>query len=521
MEAMDTRAVTSSLCAKIAGTINPTDFERFEELYRDAAVAELLPKTACVRTALGHLLSQPMVSGEDLLKKASALKREPTTVVQLVPDGYGYILKWADAPKDTKPKEKKVSKDQAKQALPQKMLDTADEQGAATMTEVEAEPDPLVETPQPVQGFGMYKVYEAGTGRQLVGYVIPGLFDPVQGTNSPMSLWTSGGKFALQPEINGVMVALSYNLPESLDARGMGIFYKTDGRSIIATVPYNVMTRVRVEGREYFAATTMEGQEVQLVMSEGLMKPVATSPQEIAIPADFSFLALDEQTELDGGVSDVSGQAAQDPMQKTKAAMVHTMCEIRAWRNEQGPGGGVRLSGPVFEKNGSGTYDWVDGIFWLAAAGMPQNMSLACIDKAASTGDVVRMYGLQPLDPSSTGDLKEATAAAVADLAGLRLPERHCLLKEAIAIGHNKEARTLVGVDAVDNLLALNFLNPENVQSFVEQLPQLEETASKLASLVFATQVGLQSVSQTAAVRAMECLEDVITGLKALQNYRL
>jgi len=550
----------ASLCLEIAGTINPSDFARFEELYKEAAVAELLPRTECVRESLGDLLSQPLSSSAEMLQKAASLQTEPTTVIQLRPHGYGYMLKWAAAPEGTQPKEQPISKDQAQQALPQQMLDTADQQGVATTTDVQAEPDPLVETPQPITGFGMYKVFEAGTGKQLVGYCIPGLFDPMQGTNTPTQLWFNGGQFALQPEINGVMVALSYNLPESQEARGMGVFYKTDGKGIIATVPYNVLTKVTVEGREYYSATTQEGAEVQLVMSEGLQKPVATSPQEIAIPMDFSFLALDGQVQLDGaqeqpvgvpgdptggveqaapadpmqpapggkkpvklngGASDVSGQAAQDPMAQAKKASMPTMCEIRAWRNDRGPGGGMRLSGPVFEKNGSGTYDWVDGIFWLAAAGMPQNLSLACIEKAASSGEVIQMYGLRQLTPHAPGLLKDATAEAVADLVGTHIPERPCLLKEAIALGHSKEARTLVGTDAIDNLLALNFVNTENVQTFVEHIPHLEETASKLAGLVFATQLGLQSVPKQAAIRAMECLEGVITGLKALQDYKL
>jgi hypothetical protein len=555
-----------SLCRQIAGTINPSDFARFEELYKEAAVAELIPRTPCVQESLGHLLSQPMVSGAEMLQKAASLQRAPTAVVQLRPHGYGYILKTAAAPEGTAPKEQKVSKEQAQQALPQQMLDTADQQGVATTTEVQADPDPLTETPQPIQGFGMYKVFEAGTGKQLVGYVIPGLFDPMQGTNSPMQLFFNGGQFALQPEINGVMVALSYNLPEAQEARGMGIFYKTDGRSIIATVPYNVATKVTVEGREYYSATTQDGQEVQLTMSDGLQKPVATSPQEIAIPADFSFLALDGPVQLDGvqeqpqqgvpgdptggapapqqaapaqekapaqpaapqkqevklnGGTGLQGQPAQDPTAAAKQAAAPSMCEIRAWANEGGPGGGVRLSGPVFSKHGSGEYNWADGIFWLAATGMPQNLSMACIEKAASTGSVVRMYGLRQLSPHNPGLLKSAAAEAVASLVGRHIPERPCLLKEALAIGHNKEARTLVGTDAIDNLLALNFLNPENVQTFVDNLPHFEETASKLAGLVFATQLGLQSVPKEAAVRAMECLEGVIKGLKALQDYKL
>jgi type II secretory pathway pseudopilin PulG len=552
---------TASLCASIAGTINPSDFARFEKIFEEEAVQQILPKTASVVGALTDLLSRPMVSGEDMLRKAASFQRERTDVVQIRPHGYGYLLKWGAAPDGAAPKEEKVSKEQAQQVLPQQMLDTADEQGVATVTDVPAEPDPLIETPQPIQGFGVYKVYEAGTGKQFIGFCIPNLFDPMQGVNTPMHLWFNGGQFALQPEINGVMVALSYNLPESMEARGMGVFYKTNGRGIIATVPYNVLTKVTVEGREYYSATTQEGQEIQIVMSEGLQKPIATSPQELAIPADYSFLALDGQVQLDGmqeqpaapgavpgdptggpamdpaaqggaqppkmqkvqlnGGAGTQGQPAQDPMAQAKKAAAYSMCEIRAWRNEMGPGGGVQLSGPVFEKVGSGVYDWADGIFWLAAAGMPQNLSLACIDKAASAGEVVRMYGLQQLSPHSPGMLKDAAADAVAAMVGKHIPERPCLLKEALALGHNKEARTLVGTDAIDSLLALNFLNPENVQTFVDHIPHLEATSSKLAGLVFATQLGLQSVPKHAAIRAMECLEGVISGLKALQDYKL
>jgi len=504
----------ASLCEAIAGTLNQSDFARFNDEYEDPAVAELLPKTPPVMEALTKLCSKPILSGAEMLERVQKIAERPRLdVVQLVPNGYGYILKYSAAPKGVEKKEKKVSKDQAKQVMPQEALDTADEQGAATLTEVEAQPDPLVEQPAPAEGFGMYKVFEEGTGRQMVGFVIPGLFDPRTGQNTPVSLFVNGGQYCIQPQIMGVLVGVSYNLPETPDPRGLGVFYKSDGRTIIATIPFVIVSRMTVEGRDYLAAQTQEGTEVQLVMSEGLRRPVATSPTEIAIPADYSFLALDNEILLSG--------ADQDPMASTKAAAVKTMCEIRAWRNELAPGGGCHLSGPVFEKIGGGTHDWVDGLFWLAAAGMPQNLAVSCLDKAAHDGSALRMYGLAPLEPHDPGELKEAAAEAVADLHGVKLPERVCLLREAIALGHDKEARSLVGVDSIDHLLALNFLNPENVEDFVEHLPGLEETASKLASLVFATQLGLQGVPKTAAIRAMRSLDDVIQGLKALKSHKL
>ena len=74
----------------------------------------------------------------------------------------------------------------------------------------------------------------------------------------------------------------------------------------------------------------------------------------------------------------------------------------------------------------------------------------------------------------------------------------------------------MVNVDSVDSVLALNFVNPENVSTFLEHLPDLEKASTKLAALVLATQLGLQSVPKTAAVRAMFALEDVIIGVRPM-----
>jgi hypothetical protein len=508
----------ASLCEAIAGSINREDFERFEAEFADDVMAELLPKTAAVTDALGRLLSKPPVSGEEMLKQATALP-ERFDVLQVVPDGYGYILKWAAAPDGTEKKEKKVSKPEAEQAVPQEMLDTADQQGAATVTGVEAEPDPLQEQPDQISGFGLYKVYEAGTGQEIIGFVIPGLLDPRTGQQTPDMLFTNGSAFAVQPSMVGVLATVTFNLPQDQnDPRGLGIFYKSDGRSIVATIPVNILTRATIEGQVAYSAQTLDGMELQITPSEGIKKPFAVSPQEVVIPQDYSWMPLNNEIQVQG--AETAAGEATDVMAQAKQAALPTMLEIRAWRNEQGPGGGCDLRGPVFEKNGSGTYDWVDGVFWLAAAGVPQNLSVACLEKAASSGEAIRLYGCRPLEPHRH-ELKEATAAAVADLVGLKLPERPNLLKEAVAIALVKEARALVGVDSVDNLLALNFLNPQNVETFVDYLPELEETSSKLASLVLATQMGLQAIPKTAAVSAMNSLETVIQGLKSLKTPRL
>lgn len=494
-----------SLCQAISGTLNESDFAAFNNEFADPQVRRMIEKNASVMSCLARLTEKPLVSTEKLASAAASAFKPGTDVVQVRPDGYGYIIKVSGAPQGVAPQETKVTAQQAQQALPQEMLQTADQQGAATVTNVQAAPDPLQEQAVPVTQFGIYKVTDAATGKQIVGFVLPTLFDPVTGQPTQTKLFTNGSQYAVQPEIVGALVGVSHNLPlpQKPEVRGFGVFVKGNEKAVIATVPYTVITKVTVEGRGYFAAQDMNGQDIRIIPSEGLASPVASSPTEIAIPADYKFLPLDNPVQLAAG---------QELMKAAQANAYETMVEIRAWD------GGCRLDGPVFDKVGSGEHNLADGAFWLAAAGMPQNMSVAVFEKAASTGQPVRMFGLQPLSTREEY-LVESMKEAAVDMLDVQIPKRVNLLKEVSAISFDKRASAMVDTASVDAVLSLNFLNPENVDTFVEYLPQLEEASTKLAGVVLAAQVGLQSIPKTAAVRALFALEDVITGLKSLKSY--
>ena len=495
----------STICSAIAGTLNESDFQRFNDEFSDPAVRRMIEKNASVMECLHRLTSQPIQPTAKMASVAASVFGYGTDVVQVRPSGYGYTIKVSAAPKGMAPQQAQVSAQQAQQALPPEMLQAADQQGAATVTNVQAEPDPMAEKVIPAQGFGMYKVTNQKTGKQLVGYVIPDLFDPVQGASSKLSLFTNGNSYAVQPVVAGVLVGVNYNLPipDKAEVRGFGVFVKTDGKAIMCTVPYNIVTKVQVEGKGYFAAQDMEGNDLRIIPSPGLKKPVASSTTDIAIPPDFKFMPLDNPVQLSMG---------QELMKAAQAESYHTMVEIRAWD------GGCRLGGPVFEKVGSGEHDWVDGVFWLAAAGMPQNLSAAVLEKAASSGQPIRMFGLQPLSTREEY-YEDALKEAAAEMMDTKIPQRVNLLREISAITFDKKASALVDTASVDAVLSLNFLNPENVDTYIEFLPQLEEASTKLASVVLAAQVGLQSIPKTAAVRAMFALEDVINGLKSLKSY--
>lgn len=502
----------ASLLSQLAGTLHRDDFADLESEFSDEKVASALGSCSLVMDLLASAASRPPAE-----KTASSNTPGRMDVVQIVPTRYGYSVKWAAAPDGAgQVQQQQMTAPQAQEVLPPEALQQADQQGVATMTGVEAEPDPLEETPAPIEGFGIYKVYEAGSDNQLVGFVIPQLYDPVQGQPVQMALFTNGGQYALQPSMVGNLVTVAHNLPEAgQDPRGLGVFYKTNGRNVIATVPYTIVSKATIEGKTAFTATTMEGVEIQITPSEGLKKPVAASPQEVVVPLDFSWMPLNNEIQVADGEAQ-----QQDVMAQEKQAAALTAVEIRAWRSN----GTFQcdLQGPAFEKVGSGTHSLEDALFYLAASGMPQNLSMECIKTAAADSSAVTLYGLRPLLPEE--EVGESLAMYLSekraglDEAGIK---PHCLLREALALGMDKEAMDLVGADSIDHILSLNFINERNVEKFVEYLPDLEATQSKLASLVLAGQLGLRPVSKTAAKSAMDSLEEVITGLKSVKKFQV
>lgn len=513
--------MSRSLCEAISSTINAADFARFEAVFADPQWRPALEKNASLMYYMGKLVTDPAIQSGNLLKQAEVFAaRQRFDVIQVLPAVGGYTVKVSSAPDNMRPVSFFLTEKQAAEVLPPETMQAADQTGAATMTGVEADPDPLVESAQPVTTFGMYKVMEKGTGKQIIGYVIPQLMDLMSGQMVPQALFVNGSQYATQPVVMGSLVGVNFNLPATPNIRGMGAFYKSDGRAIVVTTPVEIISEVTVEGRKYYSAR-LNGQEIQVSLVDNLKRPTQMGPGEVAVPRDYSFMQLDSPVQLEeGGASAAPPMAAppgqppaaplaappaQIPMKEAQASAFPTMVEIRAWGDHT-----CDLRGPVFDKIGSGVQSWTDAVFFLAAAGIPQNLSVALLEKSASYSEAIRLYGLHPLS-TAEDRVERATKIAHAKLANVKLPKA-CLLKEAAALSD---------VASVDSVLALNFINPDNVETFVEFIPELEETSTKLASLVLASQMGLQTVPQQAAVRAMFAIENVVNALKDLQTHHI
>ena len=79
-----------------------------------------------------------------------------------------------------------------------------------------------------------------------------------------------------------------------------------------------------------------------------------------------------------------------------------------------------------------------------------------------------------------------------------------------------KEASVISDPVAVDTVLSLGFLNPENIAAFVGYLPVIEEGERRLCELLIASRLGLRHIPTGALERAVRATEDVIAGLKEM-----
>jgi hypothetical protein len=79
-----------------------------------------------------------------------------------------------------------------------------------------------------------------------------------------------------------------------------------------------------------------------------------------------------------------------------------------------------------------------------------------------------------------------------------------------------KEAAPIEDPAAVDKILSVGFLNPENVSIFSSYAPEIEDTIKKLSELLIATRMGLSSVEEGALQKSIVHLDKVVAGLKVL-----
>lgn len=287
---------------------------------------------------------------------------------------------------------------------------------------------------------------------------------------------------------------------------GIFVYHPQGGAKPFCTQPITIKSSgMDPSGAASYMAEDVFGATMQLVLTPGLMafEPLDEDNSTIAIPDDMQWVPLQGQAvHLDKG--DAPDAAADAKSLGGEVAVKST-----------GPGE-VSMDGMPLAKVAR-DQRWflktAEAVFLLSAMGLTQEEALATIKEAESRkSGVVKLAGLNTITPLSVVH-EEATKKASALLKQFDYSFwSRDLVKEAAALEDSETA---------DKVLAMNFINPENIGIFASYLPELDATSAKLAEMLLASRLGMNQVPEGAAERAMKNLEEVIQGLRALQQKQL
>lgn len=345
-----------------------------------------------------------------------------------------------------------------------------------------------------VTEFGIYKVKKVGDNAELIGWVFPKVMD-FTGEVLPMAVFSNGSESSMQENVAGIPVARQTDLL-SAHPQGLGCFYYATSSGAQALVPVMVKSEVETpEGTSYVCETVM-GEQCTVVKVPALKMVQVIEEGRYGIPESCSFMPL---------VNVVDLAASPDEFAKTAEAQAVGTNAVRILTD------GVEYSFegmPIDKLAGVMATKFLtkdDAVFLGSILGHEPTKLAHALSTMRGQGHQELWFHARPVTPMRD---KYAGAEASARQLLNRLPNlRADLLKEAAPIEDPA---------AVDKILSVGFLNPENVSIFASYAPEIEDTIKKLSELLMATRMGLGSVEEGALQKAIVHLDKVVAGLKTI-----
>jgi hypothetical protein len=477
------------LLSALVPTMTQEDKDRMQlELNRDQVTAcQLISKHAeLVQLIAGAEPTLP----EEILKTAAEGVR-PDTVL-LTRQGDTYLLKTANS-RFFHPKELYADRIKMAQLVGEELVKRADTQESALVTTDPVEQNDIADKSLPaevINEFGQYKVLDS-MGREHLGWVFP--VTDFEGVSLPLRIFTSGSASAVQGDIAGVLQSKTPDLPSQDLLEGDGFFYRvTEAGSVQAFPPGTVKAAFSDQQGPATRFETIMGESVTLRLVPGLKQPAPLGPAEYGLPESVRFCPLE-------------GSAlalTEDPNQFVKPGDLEKDGSVRIL----GDGATWSFQGPAVAEVPHAHRTMIerpDALLMAGALGMPEKLASAKL-KRASLGRYTTVNHCRFIQMPSS-HYKEARDHAV-KLASA-LPKKELLLKEAADLNDPL---------AVDKVLSLGFMTPENFTTFVEYLPELEETVQKLSHTLIAARLGLPDIPEMSVANAVKRIEEVIVALREL-----
>lgn len=493
---------TSSILSHILQTIDPITYNNFvQKIAQEEIKFAYRENMPAMEPALKVLASY---TPPDRMKEAQAmLERLPASVTQIVKEGSAYRIKTANHKFWTIADTGLVDRGVVYRNYGAKIAEQVDTAGSVTLTDVSPSEDNTDQNPenkaQPVTTVGLYTVL-GEDGQQRTGTVIPNLMG-LDGVELPIALFTNGSETALQEEIVGIPSGTTHTLPASKLISGHGCFYTTTDGGIQATVPVHLTSGFNIGGSRGWTGTTMEGDEVEIKMQPNIKKPVridakGTGPASVLIPEDYKWLPLGADKSI---------------------ALVDRREDFQKEGSDQSPyvyvssdGTSFTLRGPLAEKLAYEERNFLstaDVMFVLGGFGanfdtVPQKLAQAAMERVPVAVKVARV--ITPIEETHDAAIKTAQEK-------VRDFDVNSLRKDLV-----KEAAAIPEATSVDAVLSLGFINPDNVLSFIEHLPDLELAQGHLCDLLIAARIGLRTIPKAALEKAVRNIEETIDGLRVL-----
>ena len=542
----------ASLLQAIAPTISEKDAQAFiEKVAGDAYLRVGFQKSGVVAELVEVFDKTKRASADDRLAYIAEQIQPTVVTLQKLPGGE-FLVKHANfgAVNPVTLRGEAVPEEEAAEAIGPEAAQAMAPGQVATMTaepiELEA---PFEQTAKPIDSFGEYKVMDT-MGNQIMGWVFPetlawdGSF-----TKQPLALFTNGSAFALQDSIVGDMVGKSTNLPAETKPVGEGVLFMTQGGNAICTQPITIRSAMSgPDGSPSLVALDMMGQHLQISFSDGLAQPQRISDVEYAFPKTWNFMRLNNQTQLQGGGQDMGGEpgleegqggqsdgapkspkkpAAKKPGEKKPEKKEGKPAEKK--EKSEKPTVQVNVGEQAKKEKTSATLFYNGAYQLIGGCGLDKLAAEFRYD--LSPVDAECMLGLLGVDGLvAKAKVAEARRNGSVKMAGLKtlttLGERYqgatktaaAAMKEMpnLRVDLTKEAAELQDQSSVNNVLALNFINPENLSTFIDYIPELTQTSEKLSEMLLFSYLGMNELPEGPMERSIKNLENVISGLRSV-----
>lgn len=401
-----------------------------------------------------------------------------------------------------------VSVQDASSLVGDDLVGTLDVDGRITVTTAPAIQETLDDLRvENIKDYGIYKVQTLESETHMIGWVITNVID-FDMNSSTLILFNNGQNYALQDSIAGVRVAMGTSLPRKKPSPGdTGVFYYAgpSGR-VTCTLPVNIMHTEEFDGQHWLAAVDLWGKPLRLTYAPQLKKIVEVTPlgetqKCYAIPDYMFFMPLHEEVRLVPEAVLFSKLASAKTYDRT-VEIIHN-------------GTSFSLRGEPVEKLAATEKHFLPeaGVeFALVAMGVPLELAREKMARAMVYGES-KIAGVRPVSTKEERQQKIASiSAAIQDSLKDVIPY---LKRNTVKIA--AELPDIASPEAVDSVLSLNFINPDNLSLFIESLPHLTIARKDLAELYLAALLGMPDLPRQSIIRGMEALRDVCQGLRKVK----